>query len=84
VGEVIELPEPEGRLIVAEEWAVYARRQADEAGRSDVRGNGAAVDRRQSSSDLYQRLKAKREEYERRHLLRRESDAPDSPAPSAA
>jgi hypothetical protein len=79
VGEVIELPEMDGRLMVAEQWGEFARREADlEYGR-----NAAArpLDRRKTSSDLYDRLRSKREELEyrdRRHFYRRDSDAPYS------
>ena len=81
VGEVIDLPEMDGRLIVAERWGEFARREADldGYGRHD---STARMDRRQSSSDLYERLRNKREELEwrdRRHVYRRTSDAPDAP-----
>jgi hypothetical protein len=78
VGEVIELPETDGRLIVAEEWGVPARREGDVNGHD---GTSGARDRRQTESDLYQRLKDKREEFERRdrrHWHRRDSDASDA------
>ena len=68
VGEVIDLPEMDGRLMVAEQWGEFARREADlEDGR-----NAAArpFDRRRTSSDLYDRLRSKREELEYRETLR--------------
>jgi hypothetical protein len=77
VGEVIDLPETDGRLIVAEEWGVPARREGDVNGHD---GTSEANDRRQTTSDLYERLKHKREEFERRdrrHWHRRDSDASD-------
>ena len=78
VGEVIELPETDGRLIVAEEWGVPARREGDVNGHD---GTSGARDRRQTESDLYQRLEHKREEFERRDRRqwhRRDSDASDA------
>jgi hypothetical protein len=78
VGEVIELPEMDGRLIVAERWGEFARREAD---LEDDSAAARSLDRRQtSSSDLYERLRNKREEFEyrdRRHWARRDSDSPD-------
>jgi len=82
VGEVIELPETDGRLIVAERWGEFARREADLDGYGHHDSTVRAMDRRQSSSDLYQRLRDKREEFEwrdRRQFYRRTSDAPDVP-----
>ena len=82
VGEVIELPEMDGRLIVAERWGEFARREADLNGRGTDYGMVQAIDRRQSSRDLYERLRHKREEYEwrdRRHISRRTSDVSDAP-----
>ena len=87
VGEVIELPEIDGRLIVAERWGEFARREADLNGRGRVDTAVRAWDRRQSSSDLYQRLRDKREELDprdRRHFGRRTSDAPDDASTSAS
>jgi hypothetical protein len=65
-GDVIDLTEPEARLMFAEEWAVPARRSSDSA--------AVAADRR--SSDLYQRLRDKQDqiEEERRSLQRRAMD----------
>jgi hypothetical protein len=81
VGEVIELPEPDGRLIIAERWGEFARRQADLVNGRDL---GASADRR-SSSDLYERLKQKHEEIDdRRQYQRRVSDYPHAPTPHAA
>ena len=75
-GDVIELPEPEARLIVAEQWAMPARRASDR--------EAVAADRR--SSDLYQRLRDKQEqiEQERRRLQRRATDRPQPGTPHAA
>jgi hypothetical protein len=79
VGEVIELPEMDGRLMVAEQWGEFARREADlESGRNTA---ARPRDRRRTSSDLYDRLRSKREELEyrdRRHFYRRDSDTPYS------
>jgi hypothetical protein len=81
VGEVIELPEPDGRLIIAERWGEFARRQADLVNGRDP--SVASADRR-SSSDLYERLKQKHEEIDdRRQYQRRVSDDPHAPAPHA-
>jgi len=79
VGELIELPEMDGRLMVAEQWGEFARREADlEDGRDAA---ARPFDRRRTSSDLYDRLRSKREELEyreRRQWYRRDSDAPYS------
>lgn len=87
VGEVIELPEPDGRLVIAEQWGVFARRQEDSGNGHEHAVGSASLDRRQTSADLYQRLRDKQEEYERRdrrHLHRRLSDDPSAPAPGVA
>ena len=87
VGEVIELPEPDGRLIIAEQWGVFARRQEDLGNEHEHAVGSASLDRRQTSADLYQRLRDKREEYERRdrrQLHRRLTDDTSAPAPDAA
>jgi len=85
VGEVIELPEMDGRLMVAEQWGEFARREADlEDGRNST---ARPLDRRRTSSDLYDRLRSKREELEyrdRRHFYRRDSDAPYSQSDHAS
>ena len=84
VGEVIDLPEPDGRLILAERWGVFARRQTDVNAHDQT--VGASRDRRQGSGDLYQRLREKHEAIERRdrrQLHRRLSDDPAEPAPGA-
>ena len=81
VGEVIELPEMDGRLVIAERWAEFARREADLNGREADDTMVRARDRRQSTSDVYERLRHKREEYEarnRRHASRRTSDISDA------
>jgi len=78
VGEVIELPDTDGRLIIAERWGEFARREADLTGDASA---PRSLDRRKTSSDLYARLRSKREEFEyrdRRHLARRDSDSPDA------
>jgi hypothetical protein len=78
VGQLIELPDMDGHLIVAERWGEFARREADlEEDLSAAR----SLDRRKTSGDLYARLRSKREEFEyrdRRHLARRDSDSPDA------
>ncbi|HXD20607.1 MAG TPA: hypothetical protein VN654_26505 [Vicinamibacterales bacterium] len=84
VGQVIELPETDGRLIVAEEWGVPARREGDVNGHD---GTSATGDRRQTPGDLYQRLKHKRDEIDRRdrrRVYRRDSDATDSASESVS
>jgi len=77
VGEVIELPEMDGRIMVAEQWGEFARREADlENGRDAAT---RPLDRRRG--DLYERLRSKREELDqrdRRHWYRRDSDTPYS------
>jgi hypothetical protein len=62
-GDVIDLAEPEARLILAEQWAVPARRVSDFA--------ASTADRR--GSDLYQQLRDKHEQIgqERRRGERR-------------
>lgn len=86
VGEVIDLPDPDGRLIIAEEWGVFARRRADvEQGRDQVVGR-AQGDRRHTEGDLYQRLRDKQEELDRRdrrQVRRRLTDDPSEPMPTA-
>jgi len=88
VGEVIELPDPDGRLVIAERWGVFARRQTD-LGNGNGRDHAIGSefqDRRQSSGDIYQRLREKHDEIERRdrrQLHRRLTDEPSEPAPGA-
>lgn len=67
-GDVIDLAEPEAYLIVAEHWAVPARRRSDSI--------PFAADRR--ALDVYQRLRDKRDQIdqERRHEQRRAGDQP--------
>jgi len=96
VGDVIELPEPDARVIVAEQWATPARRSADgpaapapQAG-EERNGNDAIamrMDRRRawSDNDLYEQLRQKQEviERERRQFQRRapeDGHPPTSPA----
>ena len=84
VGEVIELPDPDGRLVIAERWGVFARRQTDLGNGLDHTVGAELRDRRQSSGDIYQRLREKHEELERRdrrQLQRRLTDDPSEPAP---
>lgn len=84
VGEVIELPEPDGRLIIAERWGEFARRQADLVNGRDLSMGRASADRRRTSSDLYERLKQKHEEIDdRRQYQRRVSDDPNAPTHAA-
>ena len=86
-GDVIDLGDSHARLMIAEEWAVFARRAADAVASGGSEGAAVASlaegrrlrgDRRQSSrlSDLYERLRDKREqiEQERRRLRRRATD----------
>jgi hypothetical protein len=87
VGDVLDLAEPDARAIVAERWAVPARRRSDSATSSIppslsdailAAGRRFGTDRRQtwSANDLYNRLRDKREEIERerRRLSRRAAD----------
>lgn len=86
-GDVIDLAERQARLMIAEQWAVYARREADRVASAASEGASVATlaqgrrlgaDRRHSSrvTDLYERLRDKREqiEQERRRLRRRATD----------
>jgi len=87
VGEVVELPEPDGRLVIAEQWGAFARRQTDVGNGRDHTVGSASLDRRQTSGDLYQRLREKHEAIERRdrrQLHRRMTDDPSVPAPGGA
>jgi hypothetical protein len=65
-GDVIDLTEPEAQLIIAEQWAVPARRASDSA--------TPTADR--SDSDLDHRLREKREQIDqqRRNPQRRATD----------
>ncbi len=86
VGEVIELPDPDGRLVIAERWGVFARRETDvrNGNGHDAAGSASLGDRRHSSGDIYQRLREKHDEIERRdrrQLHRRLTDEPSEPAP---
>src|SRR5258705_752683 len=66
VGDVIDLAERQARMIVAERWAVFARRAADRMGigpddllASFAEGRRLSGDRRRLSRvhDVYQRLR---------------------------
>lgn len=86
-GDLIDLPERDARIMVAEHWASFARRATDSVA---LTGSGASLvstiadsrrllrDRRHSSrpNDVYQRLRDKCEqiEQERRRLRRRATD----------
>ena len=85
VGEVIELPEPDGRLVIAEQWGEFARRQAD-LEQARERAVGGSSDRRQHESRLYRRLNEDHEldYHDRRQHHRRVTDDPHSSPPSAA
>jgi hypothetical protein len=97
VGDVIELPEPDARVIVAEQWAIPARRSVDgavapapQAG-AERNGDGAIslrMDRRRtwSDNDLYEQLRQKQEviERERRQFQRRAPDDGHPPTSHAA
>lgn len=71
-GDLIDLTEHDARLIVAEQWAVPARRVSD--------STAEAFDRR--GSDVYQRLLDKHEqiEQERRRRERRVDSPTTQPA----
>jgi hypothetical protein len=97
VGDVIELPEPDARVIVAEQWAIPARRRADgpvaPAPQPDAERNGDGAssprtDRRRlwSDNDLYQQLREKQEviERERRQFQRRAAGDGQPPTINAA
>jgi hypothetical protein len=84
VGDVIELAECDGQMIIAEGWAEFARRATDGPDAEEplaltIDGWPVRGDRRDSSRphDLYLRLREKREqiEQERRRLCRRATDA---------
>src|ERR1041384_7511782 len=74
VGELIDLPEHDGALVVAENWAVFARRQEDALARRFA-GNstGSAY---HAGNDIYQRLKFTRDAMNprRRNRRRRATD----------
>lgn len=85
VGEVIELPDTDGRLVIAEQWGVFARRETDVNGLEHEVGS-AVRERRQGSGDLYQRLREKHEAIDRRDRRqphRRLTDDSSEPAPGA-
>jgi hypothetical protein len=87
VGDLIDLPDSQAQIIVAEGWALFARRAADCIG-STAPGEplpSAVVERRRLVKDrrllprlidVYQRLRDKREQIdgERRRLQRRSTD----------
>jgi hypothetical protein len=84
-GDLIDLAERQARIMIAERWAVFARRAADRAASaasedavaSTSEGRRLRGDRRRSSRlDLYQRLRVKREhvDQQRRRLRRRATD----------
>jgi len=87
VGDLVDLPERQARIMTVERWAVLARRAGDLVVSTDseeplasafAEGRRLHGDRRRSSrlNDLYQRLRDKREEIdqERRRLRRRSTD----------
>ena len=88
VGDLVDLAERQARIMIAEQWAVFARRAGDmvvspasgETLASAFASDGRRLlgDRRRSSrlDDLYQRLRDKREEIdqERRQVRRRSTD----------
>ena len=87
VGDVIDLPERPARVVIAEGWAVPARRVADPLmGQPDVEGTSVGrsfgQDRRSEppgdvvDGDVYQRLQEKYDdiEGERRRFRRRSTD----------
>ena len=96
VGDVLDLAERQARLMIAERWAVFARRASDalawngageQTAPEAADGRRLRGDRRHSarSDDLYQRLRDKREqiEQERRRLRRRSTDAHSSAGTAA-
>lgn len=94
VGDLIDLAELQARIMIAERWAVFARRAADRmASTGELRTSGVDEgrrlrgDRRHPSrlDDLYQRLRDKREQidHERRCLRRRATDAGQSSTSAA-
>ena len=87
VGDLVDLAERHARIMIAERWAVFARRAGDLVASTDseeppapafAEGRRLLGDRRRSPrlDDLYQRLRDKREEIdqERRRLRRRSTD----------
>ena len=68
-GQVVELPDRDARMVMAEEWATPARRDSDlspDQDRSDVVGRRTHDDRRSPASpDLYRRLQDKRDQIDR-------------------
>lgn len=98
VGDVIELAEPDARVIVAEQWAIPARRRADgpvaahapqpETGRGGDDAVALRIDRRRalSDNDLYEQLREKQEviERERRQFQRRAGSDGEPPTSHAA
>lgn len=85
-GDVIDLADLQARIVIAEGWAVFARREADmvpvgsdASVSSFAQGRRLFGDRRRSSrlNDLYQRLRDKHEQIdqERRRFRRRATDA---------
>ena len=84
-GDLVDLAEPQAHIIIAEGWAVFARRAGDLVASTDsgeplafAEGRRLLGDRRRLSrmNDLYQRLRDKREEIdqERRRRRRRATD----------
>jgi hypothetical protein len=86
-GDLVDLAEPQAHIIIAEGWAVFARRAGDLVASTDsgdppgsafADGRRLLGDRRRLSrmNDLYQRLRDKREaiDQERRRLRRRATD----------
>src|SRR6266545_4514540 len=92
VGDFTDMPERHARIMVAERWAVFARRAADGEASADsaeplspstAEGRRIGAERRRFSrlNDLYQRLRDKCDqiEQERRRLRRRATDAGELP-----
>ena len=86
-GDLVDLAERHAEMMIAERWAVFARRASDLAAPEDsgeppssafTEGRRLTGDRRRFSrmNDLYQRLRDKREtiDQERRRLRRRSTD----------
>ena len=85
-GDLIDLADRQARIMIAERWAVFARRAADRAASAaedaaasnSAEGRRLRGDRRRFSrlDDFYQRLRDKREhvDQQRRRLRRRATD----------
>jgi hypothetical protein len=66
VGDVIDLPLPEGRLLIAEEWAIPERRSGERLSNESVR----SVSQDSHKGENRSRLAAQADERERRNASR--------------